>query len=252
MAGNVICWSATGNYSNGSDGIIWNLERGTYLVTAINYQGSVGGDHLQLMKGAATVQLVHCNYHWSSSDLLHIMSVVEGDELSIVCYADTITTSLLRGEDFWRSTLVARPQEVQHKSGRYVTRNLFADGLEHGIALCREPRVPSDVRGSHKAWGQDRPQEHARSNSISERRQARPCGVARFFKEKGADIRATDTGKRTALHAAVISGDIGMVKKLVDLGCDVDAQDRNEVTPPMLAAKEKNRTLLDLLVPKPP
>jgi hypothetical protein len=97
QAGNAVRWVATGNYSNGSDGIIRNLEPGTYQVIAVVNYASGNGQTLQLMRGGQSVQLVHCPYvnGNSSSVLSRTMSVGEGDELSVVCTTNRVATSYL-------------------------------------------------------------------------------------------------------------------------------------------------------------
>jgi hypothetical protein len=91
----VVCWSATGNYTDGNDGIIRNLQPGAYQVTVVvNYVGTGEKQLVELLKGGEEgecLQVVCCcgfTAGCTSSVLAQTASIDEGDELSVVCNPD--------------------------------------------------------------------------------------------------------------------------------------------------------------------
>ena len=56
-------------------------------------------------------------------------------------------------------------------------------------------------------------------------------GVAQFLVERGSYVYAEDHGRRTALYNAVKSGNLELVRWLVEQGLDVNVQDRFGDTP---------------------
>jgi len=86
-----------------------------------------------------------------------------------------------------------------------------------------------------------------------------PLGLAAYFKHQdavrllldmGADVHqaASNPTKVTALHAAVSSGQLEIVRWLVEAGADVNARQQIDYTPLMGAAANARLEILDLLL----
>lgn len=70
--------------------------------------------------------------------------------------------------------------------------------------------------------------------------------------QNNAHLSATDPGGNTALHWAVMHGRYGSVESLVGLGANVNLQNRRGETPLMIAAREGDRDIVDLILQAEP
>lgn len=86
-------------------------------------------------------------------------------------------------------------------------------------------------------------------------------GIARFLNDyyipqwmvnriTEAGVNARDNDGYTALHRAIIGGNVNNVKALIDKGADVDARDRDGDTPLHIAARNGRKEIIALLIPK--
>lgn len=67
---------------------------------------------------------------------------------------------------------------------------------------------------------------------------------------KGANIKAADNAKKTALYMATNGNDMATIRLLIDAGLDVNAADNTGQTPLMNAASNQNLTAVKLLLAK--
>jgi ankyrin repeat protein len=66
--------------------------------------------------------------------------------------------------------------------------------------------------------------------------------MTKFLTAKGAEINATD------IHEAAANGNLKDVKTLLDKGIDVNAKDKNGMTPLIRALKNENKEMVELLI----
>ena len=74
--------------------------------------------------------------------------------------------------------------------------------------------------------------------------------TVRLLIAKGANIKAMDNAKKTALYMATNGNDMETIRLLVDAGLDVNAPDMTGQTPLMNAASNQNLTAVKLLLAK--
>ena len=74
--------------------------------------------------------------------------------------------------------------------------------------------------------------------------------IVRLLISKGADIKAVDNQKKTALYSATAGNDMATIRLLVDAGLDVNAPDSTGQTPLMNAASNQNLEAVKLLLLK--
>jgi len=71
-------------------------------------------------------------------------------------------------------------------------------------------------------------------------------GIARYLLQRGAEINAGNGGN-TALHGAVIFGQVEMVSWLLENGADVNALDHNGKIPQQLAEESGQTVIAELI-----
>lgn len=64
------------------------------------------------------------------------------------------------------------------------------------------------------------------------------------------DIKAKDSNANSPLHEAVYSGDLSLVKKLIDEGADLNSENEQCVTPIRLAAYLREKEIVQLMIEK--
>jgi ankyrin repeat protein len=74
--------------------------------------------------------------------------------------------------------------------------------------------------------------------------------IVKLLLAKGANARAVDSLKMTALTAATLGDDAGTIRQLIDAGVDVNASDTHGTTPLMNAAMSGNLEAVKLLLAK--
>lgn len=68
------------------------------------------------------------------------------------------------------------------------------------------------------------------------------------FSERNFSINKADIRKRSLLHLAVSNGDIGVVKGLIEAGCELDLMDIDDFTPLVIGLRENNVHVAKVLV----
>ena len=71
--------------------------------------------------------------------------------------------------------------------------------------------------------------------------------LALLLIERGADVRAVDSGSHTALHIAAENGDVPVVKALLARGADPHAVDLEDKTPLSRAAARNHAAIVDVI-----
>jgi ankyrin repeat protein len=65
--------------------------------------------------------------------------------------------------------------------------------------------------------------------------------------EQGADINAKNKNSLTPLHAAAMAGDRDTVALLINKGADVNAKSKDGLTPLHMASQQNHREVVELL-----
>lgn len=74
------------------------------------------------------------------------------------------------------------------------------------------------------------------------------CATALDLIRRGADVNLLDEDQCTGLEFAAKSGNLNLVKALLDAGAVIDSRDRGGRTPLMWAASRGNKEVLELLI----